>query len=202
MPLTTIDKCKRYLKIDLNDKLDDDFLTDIINSTQNFIETYCHRKFDLNTYTAEQHNIMHKIFPKNTPVKSVDTIKRVNTSFLDEMPSAFEITNYRLFPGYIQLMDYMYLTIGNKLRYANNRESYVEVTYTAGYTQNEINAQLSDLSLAATKLVAIEYKDSREDRLNIEQEREGDVQYTYSKKDTEMPLNISSVLDKYKKVLV
>ena len=48
----------------------------------------------------------------------------------------------------------------------------------------------------------MEYKESRENRLGIEQEQEGDVKFVYSKKDSEMPLNISSVLDRYKKVLV
>ena len=127
MPLTTLDKCKNYLNIPSTDTSDDDFIGDLIFSVQNTIETYCHRKFDLAAYTSEQHNIMHKIFPKNTPIKSVDNIVRVNTPFMDEMPMVFEITNYRLFPGYVQLMDYMYLTMGDKLKYANTEESYVEI---------------------------------------------------------------------------
>jgi hypothetical protein len=193
MAITTIEKCKRYLGISLTDTSNDDFINDLIISVQSTIETYCHRKFDVATYTAEQHNIKHKIFPKNFPIKSIDSIVRVDTPFMDTMPQLFEVANYRLFPHYIELIDYRYVTMTNKLQYVSNESSYVEITYTAGY-----DVIPSDLALAATKLVAIEYKDSRENRLGVEQEREGDVQYIYSKKDSEMPINISAVLDRYK----
>lgn len=196
MPLTTADKCKSYLGASYVDTADD-FLNDLILSTQSKIETYCHRKFDVATYTSEQHNVMHRVFPKNTPIVSVDKIVRVDVPFMDVIPSVFEIDNYRTFPGYIELMDYMYVTMTGKLQYLVNEKSYVEITYTAGY-----DAPPADLGMAATKLVALEYKESREDRLGVEQESEGDVKFVYTKKDSEMPLNISCVLDRYKKVQI
>jgi hypothetical protein len=194
MPLTTIQKCKNYLGPSYVD-VTDDFLNDLILDVQATIENYCHRHFDISTYTSEQHNINHKIFPKETPIISVMNIVRLDDNIDNTVPDNNGMNNYRLFPSYVELLDYKYVTMGDRLKYVNSEESYVEITYTAGY-----DTPPADLSLAATKLVVLEYKDSRESRLGVEQEREGDVQYTYSKKDSEMPLNISSVLDRYKRV--
>lgn len=62
--------------------------------------------------------------------------------------------------------------------------SEVEITYTAGYETIPSDFTWQQLS---QQLLS---KDSRENRLGIEQEKEGDVQYVYSKKDSEMPENI------------
>ncbi len=193
MPLTTLNDVKSYLQI--TDTSDDSFLNLLIADVQTTIENYCHRHFDVNTYTSEQHNVNHKIFTKETPIISVLNIVRLDGSIINTVPDSNAMTNYRIFPGYVELLDYKYVTMGNKLKYVNSEESYVEITYTAGY-----DTPPADLSLAAIKLIALEYKESREDRLGVEQESEGDVKYVYAKKDSEMPLNISSVLDRHKRV--
>jgi hypothetical protein len=195
MPLTTLENVKSYLGISLTDTSDDSFINLLIADVQATVENYCHRHFDVNTYTSEQHNINHKIFPKETPIKNVTKIIRLDDNIDNTVPDDNGMNNYRIFPSYVELLDYKYVTMGDRLKYVNSEESYVEITYTAGY-----DTPPADLSLAATKLVVLEYKDSRENRLGVEQEREGDVQYIYSKKDSEMPLNISSVLDRYKRV--
>lgn len=195
MSLATLADVKSYLRI--SDNSDDSFINLLIADVQATIENYCHRHFDVNTYTSEQHNINHKIFTKETPIISVSNIVRLDGSIINTIPDSNDMTNYRIFPGYVELLDYKYVTMGNRLKYVNNEESYVEITYTAGY-----DTPPADLSLAAIKLIALEYKESREDRLGVEQESEGDVKYTYSKKDSEMPLNISAVLDRYKRVSI
>lgn len=194
MPLTTIQKCKNYLGASYTD-ITDDFLNDLILDVQATIENYCHRHFDVNTYTSEQHKINHKIFSRETPIKDVTSIIRLDDNIDNTVPDNNGMNNYRLFPSYVELPDYKYVTMGDRLKYVNSEESYVEITYTAGY-----DTPPADLSLAATKLIALEYKESRENRLGVEQEREGDTQYVYSKKDSEMPVNISKVLDRYKRV--
>ena len=194
MPLTTIQKCKNYLGPSYVDAADD-FLSDLIENVQVTIENYCHRHFDVNTYTSEQHNINHKIFTKETPIKAVTSIIRLDGNIDNTVLDNNGMNNYRIFSGYVELLDYKYVTMGDRLKYVNSEESYVEITYTAGY-----DTPPADLSLAATKLIALEYKESRENRLGVEQEREGDVQYTYSKKDSQIPVNISSILDRYKRV--
>ncbi|MBZ9635591.1 phage head-tail connector protein [Clostridium sp. FP1] len=194
MPLTTIKKCKNYLGPSYIDT-EDDFLNDLIENVQATIENYCHRHFDIDTYTGEQHNVNHKIFIKETPIISVSNIVRLDGSIVNTVPGSNDMSNYRIFPGYVELLDYKYMTMGNRLKYVNSEESYVEITYTAGF-----KTPPADLNLAATKLVVLEYKESRENRLGVEQESEGDVKYTYSKKDVQMPLNISAILDRYKRV--
>lgn len=190
MPLTTVQKVKNYLpELNKSDTSDDSFIQDLIDDVQSTVESHCGKKFDVATYTETQ-MCKHKIFPKNTPLKSVESIIRDD--------NVLAATDYKIRGNYIQFLgDMKVYTMGGSVIYANDSKSEVTISYTAGYASNEIP---KDLTLAVTKLVAIEYKESRENRLGVEQEKEGDVSFTYSKKDSEMPLNISCVLDKYKKV--
>lgn len=193
MPLITLAQLKSYLQI--TDTSDDFFLGLLVSSIQDTVETYCKRKFDVAAYTGEQHIINHKIFPRNYPIVSVQKIVRYDAGVGGVVPDVNGISGYRMFRTYIDPLDYQYVTMAGKLKYVNGEESYVELDYTAGYATTP-----NDLMLASLKLAALEYKDSRENRLGIEQETEGAVKYTYTKKDTEMPLNISSVFERYKKV--
>lgn len=187
MPLTTIEKVKSYLQIPQSNTIDDIFIQDIVDSVQEQIESHCKRKFDIDTY-METHQCKHKCFPKNTPLKEVKSIIRDDNTL--------EPTDYKIRGNYIEFAsDLKGYTIGGSVLYANDDISEVNVTYTAGYETIP-----RDLSLAATKLAVIEYKDSRENRLGIEQEKEGDVQYVYSKKDSEMPENILKVIAKYVRI--
>ena len=194
MPLITLSQLKSYLQILDTDTSDDVFLNLLITSTQAISETYCHRKFDVTSYVGEQHLINHKIFPQNYPIVSVQKLVRFEAS-IGVIPDTSNVGSYRIFPNYIDLVDFKYVTMSGKLKYANEEESYAVIDYTAGYT-----VPPADLTLAALKLATLEYKDSRESRLGVEAESEGQLRYTYSKKDSEMPLNISAVLDRYKKV--
>lgn len=190
MPLTTLEKVKSYLQIPQSNTIDDIFIQDIVDSVQEQIEHYCGRKFDIATYT-EKHECKHKCFPKNTPIKSVQSIVRDNNTLED--------TDYKIRGNYIDFMnDLKGYTIGGSILYANDYVSEITITYTAGYETIPM-----DLSMIATKLAVIEYKDSRENRIGIISEREGDVQYTYtdkSKSEADMPSDIKRVLDKYIKV--
>jgi hypothetical protein len=189
---------KTYLNIGLTDTTTDDLISLLISSIQTTVETYCHRHFDINTYTAEQHIVNHLIFPKETPLISVLSIVRLEADVGDEAPDVNANMAYRQFPRYVELLDYKYMTMGNKLKYIEREESYVEITYTAGYT-----AVPADLCLAAIKLVSLEYKDSTEDRIGLISSHEGGESSAFVAKgiDTEMPLSISCVLDRYKRVV-
>lgn len=199
MALTTIEKCKAYLGPSYTDPTDD-FLTMLVDDAQATVENYCNRKFDVHSYTAEQHTSMHKIFVNNYPIKSVEAIRRVAPDVFNIAYTAQDAMNtFRIHPSFIEMIDFKYVTMSNKIMWMNKEESYVEVDYTAGYETNEIP---NDLSFATTKLVAWEYKESRENRLGIESESVGAVKYTYSKKDMAIPAQISCVLDRYAKVRV
>jgi len=196
MPLLTLNQVKSYLRISSNDFSDDEFLTLLIADVQAVCENYCHRHFDINTYTSEQHVINHKIFTNEYPIISVQNIFRTGDNIFIP-PDSNSILNYKIFPTYIDLLDYKDVTMSNRLKYANIEESYVEISYTAGY-----DTLPADLSLAAIKLIALEYKESREDRIGLESYSEGGLKETYFKKETEMPISISCVLDRYRKVRV
>ncbi len=194
--LTTLAKVKSYLKINNTD--DDEFINMLIDSAESTIENYCNRKFSIQSYTGEQHTIMHKVFPQNYPIKSVERIVRAGPAVFNlSYVTGDGYTNFRLHPTYIEFMDWKYVTMTNKIQWGTHEESYIEISYTAGMSDNEIPG---DLSLVATKLVALEYKESRENKLGVEIEKEGDVQFTYMKKDIAMPANIATVLQKYCKI--
>jgi|GEM_PF-1435853 hypothetical protein len=199
--LTTLENVKAYLQISATDTSQDTFLNLLIGSMQDLIENYCNRTFELTTYTAEQHTIMHKIFVNNYPIQSIQQIRRSSDDVLDIVLDENNIiTAYRIHPNYVEMIDWKYVTMSNKLMWADHEESYVEIDYTAGWTQDQIP---NDLMLAATKLVALEYKVSTENRIGLEAESEGDVKFTYYKNAAQsLPADIQMILDRYSKTRV
>jgi len=195
MPLFALNDLKSYLQIPVADTSDDLFLGLLVGSIQAMVENYCHRKFDVTAYVGEQHLTNHKIFTNNYPIISVESIVRYDAEVGGVLPDTSGISGYRTFPGYVDMLDYQYVTMAGKLRYVNQEESYVSIDYHAGYA-----TMPADLVLASLKLASLEYKDSREGRLGVDAEREGQVQYTYSKKESAIPASISEVLDRYKAV--
>ena len=175
---------------------DNDGLIDlIIPGVQAIVEKYCGRNFDVKSYEGEQHNINHKIFPKHTPIISVENITRLNSNIVDTAPDTNVIANYRVFPGYVELMDYKYVTMGNKLKYVNSEETYVEVSYTAGYENIP-----ADLSLTILKMIALEYKAVTQDTAGLTSYGEGGIKETYASDG--MSPSIKSALDRYKRVCI
>jgi len=182
MPLTDLNRVKSYLQI--SNTTDDIFIQDLIDGVQEQIENYCNRKFDVATYT-ENYQCKHKCFPRNTPLISVNSIVKDDNIITTD--------DYKIRGNWIEFTsDLKGYTMAGSILYANDYFSNVDIIYSAGYATIP-----KDLVVAATKLTVLEYKESREDRLGIQIEREGDVQYTYAKKDEEMPQNISAVLDNY-----
>lgn len=198
MSLTTAIKCKNYLGASYSDTTDD-FLNDLIGSINDLIENYCNRKFSLQTYTAEQHRISHKVFVYNYPIVSVQQIRRSSEDVLNIVLTEDDLINaYRIHPNYIEMIDWKYVTMSNKTMYVNKEESYAEIDYTAGWTDAQIP---NDLMLAATKMVALEYTISRENRIGLESESEGAVKQIYYKNAAQsIPSDIQLILDRYSKV--
>jgi hypothetical protein len=196
MALTDLATCKMYLQIDPLDVSEDDFITLLLSGVQARVEAYCKRVFEVATYTNEQHNVLHMIYPNQFPIKEVISISRLGQDLYD--PTSAPLLNYRIYPDYIEIMDGMTETMTNKLQYLNHEESYVEISYTAGWLPEEIPA---DLQIATAKLVALDYKESVEDRIGLESYSEGAIHEIYFKNaESPMPITISSVLDKYKKI--
>lgn len=201
MAITTLENCKAYLNIAVTDTSSDNILNMLIGSIQQLIESYCKRKFELQAYTGEQHTINHKIYTDNYPIVSVEGLKRSSDDVLDIVLTEDDMTGaYRIHADYIEMIDMKYVTMGNKTMYAEKEQSYVELDYTAGFSQDEMP---SDLMLAATKLVALEYLISSEGRIGVEILKEGAIQETYYKSSSQsMPMDVKAILDRYAKVRV
>ena len=199
--LTNLENIKSYLQILDTDTSQDPFLTMLMGSVNDLIENYCNRKFSLQSYTAEQHTISHKIFVYNYPIVSVQQIRRSDEDVLDIVLTDDNLIDaYRIHPNYVEMIDWKYVTMSNKTMYVNKEESYVEIDYTAGWTDAQIP---NDLMLAATKLISLEYKVSRENRIGLEAESEGDVKMTYYKTAAQsLPADIQMILDRYSKMRV
>jgi hypothetical protein len=183
-----------YLNIPDSDESNDEFILFLISSAESQIERYCGRKFNLQTYTNEKHNINHLIIPDNYPITEVLAIRRKSNNvdqFTDEVTLN---TGYRIYPSYIEMLDGKYVSMTNKLSYPQTEESYVEIDYIAGYMDIPF-----DLQVACSKLVALEYKNSKEDRLGIDSDQVGPLSTTYRNEESGMPKDIAIVLNSYKK---
>lgn len=188
MPLIQIQQLKDRLQI--TDGTQDDLLNSFINGVSDFIEGQCHRKFGQQSYTAEQHNVMHKVFPKNSPIVSVQAIRRVILD-VDATPQYIDVVNYRVYPSYIDLLDPVFVTMSDKLQYALHERTYVEIDYTAGY-----GSVPNDIQTACLDLCAIKYNMNGSEHLKAE--RMGDYQVQYFEND--IPPITQKIIDSYKKV--
>lgn len=193
MLLTNLERVKRRLQISSDDTSQDDILNELIIEAEALVEAYCKRTFSVNQYT-ENHTIMHKIFPHNYPIISVDTIERydINLTSTDQYTPAFT-TDYKVIGNYIELLDPVFLDITEKLQYFNKEKSSVKITYTAGYDESSIPG---DLQVAGTLVVV--YLFNRLGTEGMSNEKVGDYQAQY----TELPELVCKMLNKYRKVTV
>lgn len=191
-----LEKVKAYLKLPTSNTDLDDIVQMWMQSIQQQMETFCHRKFEVGTYT-ETHTIMHKVFPNQTPIISVQKIDRIGTDVTLVDNAEYEISNYIVYPGYVELPDWQYITMSDKLQYVVQDESKATITYTAGYETIPV-----DLILAAYKLIDLEYRKWNEERAGVESISEGSVRYTYSRETDEMPADILRVLKHYRKARI
>lgn len=191
-----LEKVKQFLKLPTSNTELDDMVQMWMESVQEQIETFCHRKFEVASYT-ETHNIMHKIFPNQTPIRSVESIHRIASAVETLDSIEYEITNYTLYPGYVELPDWQYITMSNKLKYAVEEEGKATITYTAGYVTMPAN-----VILAAYKLIDLEYQKWNEGRTGIDSISEGEVRFVYSKETDEMPADVLRLLKHYRKARI
>lgn len=188
--LTTIEKVKAYLGSKYTDTTDV-FLEDIIAMQSAYIEEYCNRQFEIGSYT-ELYNVNHIICPNQYPIKSVEKIEVIYKTNATEITR--ELFDFILHNSYVEILDNKYITLSGKIQYCSNDEKTIRMSYTAGYDDGQLP---TDLGYACTILSVLEYLQSRDERIGIESEREGDVQYTYSKQQT--PERVLTILNKYKR---
>lgn len=177
--LTTVKNVQSYLNINN----DDEFIKQLIKYAQATIEGYCKRKFESQEYVEEVHIVKNKIFTKQYPISEISEIL-INDN---------KIENYRLLPTHVMLSNKV-LTMTGGYGFAETSEKLAIITYTAGYEAFDIP---QDLVFACTKLTAYYYKEAREDRLGVEQEKMDVMTTVYQ---TAIPSSITLLLNPYKKV--
>jgi len=129
--LTTLDRVKRYLEIDIANTTYDDIITELINSVSTAIESYCGRKFKEQQFTETIVDPGSCLFVDNYPIKTIASIADESGS----IASAY----WKNRGSYIELT----------IKPAGD----VTVTYTGGY-----NLVPEDLQLACCKWVDALYK--------------------------------------------
>lgn len=151
--LTTVKNVKSYLNI----ANDDEFIQQLIKYAQATIEGYCNRKFESSEYVEEVQIIKNRVFTNNFPIKEVAEL----------VVDGNAVTNYKTLPTCIVLNDKSKTMTGG-YAYLESATKTAIVTYIAGYESFELP---QDLVFACTKLTAYYYKEAREDRLGVEQEK-------------------------------
>lgn len=179
--LTTLKQCKSYLNIKTDNE--DEFLKQLIKAATATINGYCKRNLVSTEYTEEVHVVKNKIFTNNYPITEVNEI------LIDDV----EITNYKKFNTYVSLSGKT-ATLTNGYNYPSTTEKVAVITYTAGYETFELP---QELVFAATKLVAYYYKEAREDRLGVQNEKLDVMSTSY---ETNIPESIIQLIKPYKKV--
>lgn len=129
--LTSLDRVKRYLEIDIANTIYDDIITELINSVSTAIESYCGRKLKEQQFTETLISPGSWLFVANYPVTSI-------ISIVDES-GPIANTYWKNRGSYIELT----------IRPTGD----VSITYTGGY-----NPIPEDLQLACCKWVDALYK--------------------------------------------
>lgn len=192
--LIDLESVKEYLQIPDSDTSNDNFLIRKINAMSILAQQYMNRDLKSQSYTEDlQGNNRQYLILRNYPLVSVESV-----SFFDNVldSSQYDVDDYCKSRGMIYketgwtANDFLIGIGGDPVP----GKKIIQVQYTAGY--ETIPADIQD---AIIDLVALKWKENvrGDDRFAIEMEREGGVQYTYSKKDVAIPASISSVLDRY-----
>jgi len=196
--LTTVSRLKTFLEISGTSY--DTLLEWIANSATEFIENYCHRRFQRTAYTQEMYSTdkwQKTLLLDNFPVISTETFTlEIRTSGLNEDDwDTVDSEDYHVdYDGGI-------IRMAGRIEFQKGVDKY-RVTYTAGYdfdtsTKPLSDTEAGDLEMAMWKLCAVMFNRRRGDP-GIRSERIGDYSVTYAKTVYESP-EIKEILDKYKR---
>lgn len=197
--LTTLARLKTYL--DITGAGDDTLLETIIDSVTEFIENYCHRRFQQTAISQEMYSTGRRdkiITLKQYPVASGETFtlevraSSLNEDDWEEVDSEYYHVHWQ--EGIIEgAGGYTFIKGVNKYR----------VTYTAGYdfdtsTKPVTDTEAGDLELAMWMLCKVAFLRRKGDA-SVKSERIGDYAVVYMKEAFENE-TIRSILDKYRRI--
>lgn len=168
-----------------------------INSTTDYIEKYCGRRFKLTTYTGEEYDGRggSVLLLNNYPIVTGSLTLEVRNSALNESDWSYVDSEYY----FVDLSAGMVRAANDGIRFTPGTNNF-RATYQAGYDFDNSTTFLSDagaadLEFLAWKLGASVFNE-RGGGLGIQSERIGDLSVVYAKSAFESE-ELRSILDKY-----
>jgi hypothetical protein len=194
--LTTVARLKTFLGI--SSASYDTLLENIVNSTSEFIEKYCDRRFKKTAYTDELYNGngFNKLMLKNYPVDSSATFSIYKRDSIQNEEGWDDVDD----EDYFVHWDKGYIENVRDIFYAYPK--HYKISYTAGYNFNNTSTYLTDagagdLEYACWKLASKVFN-QRNVAGNVQSESLGDYSISFMSSVMADP-EIKSILDKYKR---
>jgi len=179
--LTTLDNVHGWLGLDSSQTEDDVLLTRLISAASGFMQTCCNRQFALQSYAETRDgNGTVRLFLKQYPIAAVASLVISGQTIAAGDPVSA--------PGYY-FDSYSLMLNGFAFR---RGMANVAINYTAGFAAIPL-----DLEQACIELVGVKYK--RKDHIDRVSDVLANQTTSYSQRD--MPAEVATVLQTYKRVL-
>lgn len=144
----TLDSVKSYLRINLSDKSQDDFLEILIDAATNFGEKYTNRDFINKTYTTFRDNFQDCFELRRSRVSDVTSVKYL----ISDVLTTVAITVW----GFTDVTDYSEIFLKEDQQWPTDVDlipQAVEITFIAGYGADDTNVP-ADIKLAMLSHIA------------------------------------------------
>ena len=135
--LITLQDYKAYAGISNSNS--DAKLTITLDLVEEFVETYCGRKFLSGTYTEQLSSEASTLFPRNLPITSVTGLSYIDTSKVSQSIDAADYIVYSE-EGIVEIFDHNALSVASILR-------PFSITYVGGFTSTPAALKLALMDL-------------------------------------------------------
>jgi len=206
--LTSLARQKEFMGITSSDY--DTILTSLINSTTDFIERYCDRRFISTVYTNEVYDGTgsSQLLLKQFPVTTFTSLQKRDTTKNESSWTTLESEDYfvKLTEGIIIISSNIYDGWTNTVYYTPNFSRYPQyyrATYTAGLAFDAVTGTYledvgaGDLEYAMWKLTTTAFN-QRKGSDDVASERIGEYSVTY-RKEVSMDTELQQILSFYRR---
>lgn len=189
MSFTTVDNVKMFLNTDSLSVFETGIINMLIPMIDGVIKNYC----GWNLLETDYENKLFDGTGTGTldlrvyPINSIDSIFEIATDGVETEVTDELVTEYDLEDSYIRFK------VGSDLtRFTSGSRNY-KITFNAGY---DVISIPSELSYAASYLVAINYNKITNDMIGIEESKFKDIDVKLD--SVELPVLVKRVLDRYR----
>jgi len=184
----------------------------VIESVSEFVESYCRRELESQTFSNEYYtgDGSHELWLDNYPVTSVTSVAiwDGDDSYDTESSDYYELIDDR-YLYYPKLGEEDNATWAN---WYSGIPNNIKVTYVAGYDTSDWDTAAltdsfgvpADLEMAVAKLAVLSFKDSRKDHalLGVSAKSYGVESITVDTFEKGIPDDVLNVLNSYRRILV